>query len=75
MEQVFRGIADAELIVLEKKVPFMVAQTKTEEEDCEREQNLHIQLQLDVVDSRRRLELIVSIMKDIKELQNLTKYP
>lgn len=35
------GIADAELIDLEKKVSFMVAQTDTEEEERDREQNLH----------------------------------
>ncbi|XP_021771125.1 uncharacterized protein LOC110735244 [Chenopodium quinoa] len=66
---------DAELIDLEKKVSFTVAQTATEKEEREREQNLHKQLQQDVVDLRKRLELIGTIMKDIKELQNLTKYP
>uniref|UniRef100_A0A803MJH3 Uncharacterized protein n=1 Tax=Chenopodium quinoa TaxID=63459 RepID=A0A803MJH3_CHEQI len=66
---------DAEVINLETKVSFMVAQTATENEEREREQNLHKQLQQDVVDLRKRLELIETIMKDIKELQNLTKYP
>ncbi|XP_021837835.2 uncharacterized protein [Spinacia oleracea] len=69
------GIADAELIDLEKKVSFMVAQTDTEEEERDREQNLHNLLQQDVVVLSRRLELIETIMKDMKELQNLTKYP
>ncbi|XP_021837836.2 uncharacterized protein [Spinacia oleracea] len=67
--------SDAELIDLEKKVSFMVAQTDTEEEERDREQNLHNLLQQDVVVLSRRLELIETIMKDMKELQNLTKYP
>ncbi|KAL2898460.1 Agglutinin receptor [Bienertia sinuspersici] len=69
------GSVDTELIGLEKKVSFLVAQTATEEEECEREQNLHNQLQQDVVDFRRRLDLIEAIMKDVKELQNFTGYP
>ncbi|XP_057541032.1 uncharacterized protein LOC130818822 [Amaranthus tricolor] len=67
------GSVDAESIDLEKKASFMVAQAVTEENEREREKNLQSQLQQYVVDFTRRLELIKTIMNDMKELQNLSR--
>ncbi|KMT17176.1 hypothetical protein BVRB_2g040850 [Beta vulgaris subsp. vulgaris] len=69
------GTADSESIGLEKKVSSIVVQTAAEEEECKMEQDLHNQLQQDVRDFKRKLELIEAIMKDMEELQNLTRYP
>ncbi|KAJ8422675.1 hypothetical protein Cgig2_025364 [Carnegiea gigantea] len=66
---------DAEFVDLEKKISAIVAQTAAEERECETEQNLHNQLHQELDDSKRRKELIEGIAKDVKELQDLTRYP
>uniref|UniRef100_A0A7C9AXJ2 Uncharacterized protein n=1 Tax=Opuntia streptacantha TaxID=393608 RepID=A0A7C9AXJ2_OPUST len=65
--------SDAEFVDLEKRMSVIVAQTAAEEQECEREQNLHNQLHQELDDSKRRKELIEGIMKDIEDLQDLTR--
>ncbi|KAK9741976.1 hypothetical protein RND81_03G140700 [Saponaria officinalis] len=64
---------DAEVIDLEKKISVVVAQTAAEEQECGKEQELYNQLHREMVDFRRKLDLVKVIMNDIKELQDLTR--
>lgn len=66
---------DAEFVDLEKKISAIVAQTAAEERECETEENLHNQLRQELDDSKGRNELIEAIVKEVKELQDLTRYP
>ncbi|GAB4832231.1 hypothetical protein Ancab_006246 [Ancistrocladus abbreviatus] len=66
---------DAEFIALEKKISTRVSQTVAEEHGCEKEKDLHMKLQHDLVDLQRKLDLMEAIRKDMKELQDLTRYP
>ncbi|WKA04504.1 hypothetical protein VitviT2T_022536 [Vitis vinifera] len=67
--------AQVALRTLEDKLAHIISQTNMEEQEYQAEQNIHKQLQQELINIEKKVTLMEAIMKETKELQELTRYP